>query len=195
MALRNWIADTNRFGLAKPPDWWLQRLNDFDDQLVVIPSRQEAVYRVARRRQHSPGIGTLALIDNQRDTAMLARYGLVPVTTMIRYSGAWDIDSMLQKLRDRDTWALSGGPGSGRTAQERGARVADAIEAHEASLEQKERARQREDLDYRSRDAWRSYQARTGQRSRPTIQSGAKSAPAPGCTSQEAMPRIVLATS
>jgi hypothetical protein len=197
-ALKNWIADMNRFGLAKPPDWWLQRLHDFDNQLVIIPSRQQALYRIARRKQFSPGVGAMAVLDNQRDTGMLAFHGLVPVTTMIRYADSWDIDSILQKLRDRDMWALSGGPMSGRSANERAERVWTAVEGQEQAQEQQERARQREDLDYRSRDAWRSYQARTGQRSRPTIQSGQRNRPSSGSTPQEAMgdgPRIILATS
>jgi len=197
--LRNWIGDQNRFGLASPPTWWLQRLADFDNQLVIIPSRQEPVYRIARRRQFSPGIGTLALLDTQRDTAMLASYGLVPVTTMIRYAQRWEIDSLLQKLRDRDTWALSGGPMSGRSAAERAERVVGAIEQQEDALAAKERQRMRDDLDYRGKDAWKSYQARTGQRTRLADQPTRKS-PAPGSIGavtgerRSASGRIILAT-
>lgn len=193
MRATNWIADKNRYGLETPPTWWLQRLSDFDDQLVVIPSRQQAVYRIARRRQFSPGLGPMAVIDNSMDTGMLALHGLVPVTTMIRYSGAWDIDTVLVKLRDRDTWRISGGPQSGRTSQERANLVADAIEADEDRQVSNERERSRADLDYRSRDAWRSYQARTGQRTRPTVQSGVKSSPSSG-TGQAATSRIILAS-
>jgi hypothetical protein len=187
----------NRFGLEKPPDWWLQKLHDFDSMLVVIPSRQQPLYRIARRRQFSKGLGTGALLDNSRDTAMLAHYALVPVTTMIRYAQAWDADSVIQKLKDRDTWALSGGPMSGRSAQERADRVANAIEAHEQEQDKRTREGMRADLDYRSRDAWRSYQARTGQRSRPTTQDGTRNRPSSGSTPQAAMgdgPRIILAS-
>jgi hypothetical protein len=195
--LSNWIPDINRWNLETPPSWWLQRLFDFDDKLVVIPSRQQMLYRIARRKQLSPGIGPLAVIDNQRDTAMLATHGLVPVTTMIRFASSWDIDAVLLKLRERDMWAVSGGPASGKSAQERAAKVADTIEAHEAAQDAKERTRLRDELDHRSRDAWRSYQARTGQRSRLTTSGPSVNGPTSRSTPQSAMtdgPRVVLAS-
>jgi hypothetical protein len=197
MRLPNWIPDLNPWGLEQPPAWWLQRLHDFDDKLVIIPSRQNMLYRIARRKQFSPGIGAIGVLDRHKDTAMLAHHGLVPVTTMIRYSSTWDIDSILVKLRDRDMWRVSGGPTSGLSAQDRAEKVATAIEAHEEEQVQRERNRVHDELDHRSRDAWRSYQARTGQRSRPTISGRSVNGPTSRSTPQAAMtdgPRIVLAS-
>lgn len=193
--MKNWIEDINRFGLSRPPIWWLNRLFDFDAELVLIPSRQQALYRLARRKKYSRGIGALAVIDPHADTAMMVQYGLIPVTTMIRYADSWDIDSLLQKLRDRDQWAISGGPSSGKSLEERGEKVAQHIEAHEAKQARTLKQEIRTDMDYRSRDAWRSYQARTGQRNRHARNSGVrvKSIPQPsGSTGQQG---IVLATS
>lgn len=155
MALKNWIADKNRFGLAKPPAWWLQRLSDFDADLVLVPSRMEPLYRLARRARRSAGIGSMAVLNPEADTAMLAHYKLVPVTTVIRYGSAWDIDTILVKLADRDIWARKNGD-----------KMADEIEAKEAKAEKALKASIRDDMRQRSKDAWRSLQARTGARNK-----------------------------
>ena len=54
MDCKNYIADRNPFNLLPPPEWWLQQLYDYDAQLVVVPSRQDAVYRLARRTWNRP---------------------------------------------------------------------------------------------------------------------------------------------
>lgn len=103
----------------------------------------------------------IALSAPEADTQMLASYGLVPVTTVVRtYGATWEIESILAQLRSRDIWAQGGAE-----------KVVDALEASEESERQRIIQNGRADMDHRSRDAYRSYQARTGQRTRPTLVS------------------------
>ena len=144
-----------------PPSYWLQRLYDFDNQLVVFPSKKQPfAYVLARRRQRSAGFTDKALIDtiDQPDTKFCLQHGMVPVTVIFRTGIGWSIDNILQELRKRDIWAAGG-------AQ----KFADALDEGDRTREKYVRAGIRDDLWNRSGDAWRSYQARTGQRSRLTV--------------------------
>lgn len=150
--LRNFIPDHNRFKLAAPPQWWLQKLHDFDDSLVVVPSRQGCYYRLAQRRR-------LQLRENivndtlfkESDTRMLASYSLVPVTTIIA-NPVWS-EWMFKELEERAPWRQGGAE-----------KVIKQIEERELDKELKARRATSENLAYRAKDGWKSYQARTGQR-------------------------------
>lgn len=154
---RAWIEDRNPFGLAKPPDWFLQRLLDHDNMLVILPSRQQPLYRLARRVQFTRGIGTLAVLDPQADTAMMHTHKVVPVTTMVRYgaTNAWDAEAVIQKLKDRDIWEHGGAE-----------KVTGLMEAVEAADDERKRREIRGNLRQRAKDGWRSLQARTGSRNK-----------------------------
>lgn len=149
----NYIPDQNRFKLAGPPSWWLTKLNDFDNSLVVIPSRQDCVYRLAQRR---PIRLTEALVNdalfNQSDTKMLASYSLVPVTTIIATAN-WSNPMMFQELSDRAPWRNGGAEKVGNT-----------IEENEALAEAKRQQVIDNNNTDRAKDAWKLYQAKTGQR-------------------------------
>lgn len=149
----NWIADENPFSLEQPPNWWLQRLSDFDPDLVVLPSRQKRQYRIARRARLSGGMSVQTAAHNPAgDIAMLIKYTLVPVTTIVKTGPTWEIDNVLNGLRARDIWRAGGADA-----------MADKIEAEEAAAEQKRRDATKADLQYRARDGYRTYKARTGQ--------------------------------
>lgn len=150
--LRNFIPDHNRFKLAAPPQWWLQKLHDFDDSLVVVPSRQGCYYRLAQRRplQLRENIVNDALFK-ESDTRMLASYSLVPVTTIIA-NPVWS-EWMFKELEERAPWRQGGAE-----------KVIKRIEEHELDKELKARRATSENLAYRAKDGWKSYQARTGQR-------------------------------
>lgn len=154
---KNYIPDNVR--MAVPPAYWLQRLYDFDDKLVVIPSRHiPFAYVLARRKQYTAGITDKAFEDSidQPDTKMCFRYGLVPVSIIYRIgSGTWSIDNIIRELKARDMWAVGGA--------EKMADIADAADKAEKAKIKKDI---RDDMWNRSGDAWRSYQARTGQRNR-----------------------------
>ena len=167
MATPNWIADTNRFNLPKPPQWVLTKFYEFDPMLVLIPSRFQRKYLLTRRRLHSAGLGDVAMLDNKHpDTNMCVMHGVVPVFPIVSRSGAFEfeeenVNQLLDELRRRDTWELTGGPGG---------KDPDAawkmVEDHEAAVERKQHREMKEGFRYMARDAWRSIQARMGWRNK-----------------------------
>ncbi len=166
MTAGNWIADENKFGLEKPPDWWLQRLADFDHRLVLMPSRKERkAYLLGIRRLHSAGLGDVAMLDNKHpDTNMCYMHGVLPIgpLNVVGQNPFTEttINSLLDSLRRRDTWRLEG-EGTGNPLS-----YADAVEEAEQKREAKERQDIWDSFYHRGRDAWRSMQARIGSRSR-----------------------------
>ena len=150
------IPDNPR--MATPPAWFLQRVYDFDAQLVLMPSRMRAGTYVIARRQRRPRaqLTAKALIDTttqQKDTQMCLKHGCVPVCLMFHFGSTWNADALLAKLKARDTWALGGGE-----------KAADLLDAQDESDRQRQRQAIRDDLWHRSGDGWRTYQTRTGQR-------------------------------
>lgn len=122
----NYLPDTNRFKLAGPPAWWLRQLWDFDSSLVVIPSRQDCVYRLAQRRKlNLPEHIINDVLFQQSDTQMLASYSLVPVTTIIATCN-WSNPFLFQELANRAPHRMGG-------AQ----KVADDLDARDAEEEMK----------------------------------------------------------
>lgn len=165
----NWIADVNRFNLPKPPAWFLKILWDQDAALVVLPSRQGRKYLIGRRRERSrvvAGIVQHQVNENvharvgHSDSALLEDHKLVKVDAITSLTGnmhnaSWMTSSpeILKDLRDRDMWAAGGAD----------AYIAK-LEAGEQARADQKRAALLDDIDHRAGDAWRSYQARTGQR-------------------------------
>ena len=150
--LRNFIPDQNRFKLSGPPQWWLQKLHDFDDSLAVVPSRQGCYYRLAQRRklQLRENIVNDALFK-ESDTQMLASYSLVPVTTIIA-NPVWS-EWMFKELEERAPWRQGGAD-----------KVVKLMEERELNEEIKQRRATSQNLTFRAKDGWKTYQAKTGQR-------------------------------
>lgn len=168
----NWIPDENKGKLEQPPDWFLTGLYNYDPMLVVIPSRFKRKttapqYLLARRRQFTAGLGDVAMMDNKHpDTNMCYAHHLIPIAPFVFRSGAvaftaQNLESLLQTLRERDSWAQGGGPLSHDPDA-----VWKAVEAHEAAQEKKEDASLWDAFYHRGRDAYRSLKARTGQRNK-----------------------------
>lgn len=156
---KNYLPDNPR--MAAPPEFWLQQLYDFDSELVLMPSRMVPfAYVLGRRRRFSAGLSDAAIADvsKQQDTVMCLHYGLVPVTMIYQIGTVWNIDPILRSLKARDIWAHGGAD-----------KAADLLDAADARKEKGIKNDIRDDMWNRSGDAWRSYQARTGQRSRPTV--------------------------
>lgn len=150
----NWIPDRNRFQLAGPPKWFLRQLEEFDSSLVIIPSRMGHYYRLAQRRKMKLAENVVNdIMKEQADTAMLASYGLVPVTTILA-TVSWSNPFLFEELRRRAPWRLGG---------------ADEVIKKLESQEQQEKIdqflEQDERNDYVARDAWRYYQKQVGVRS------------------------------
>lgn len=167
MPATNWIGDRNTFRLEEPPAWFMQALWDFDHQLVILPSRKKAEYLLARRRQLTAGMGDVALMDNKApDTYMCYTHGVIPIAPLRWKDNStrmWTqaaLDSLLTELRGRDAWALGAGPDGNPDA------AWQAVEAAEARQKQKDHRALREKFYQLGRDAYRSLQARTGQRNK-----------------------------
>ena len=156
----NYIPDNTR--VETPPAYVLQRLYDFDNQLVLLPSRYVPfAYIIARRRQLSAGVSDKALEDTitQPDTKLCMAWGLIPVSLMYKTGPTWNIDPVIAALKARDMWAVGGGE-----------KAADIMDEQDAKREAAVKKQTRDDMWNRSGDAWRSYKARTGQTTRPTLQ-------------------------
>lgn len=151
----NYINDMPQ--MAVPPEFWLQRLYDFDAELVVFPSRHVPyAYVLARKRRfRAPEMDkALERTITQPDTKLCFTYGLAPVTMILRHSqNAWSIDNIIQSLKARDIWAHGGGDA-----------YADKLDAADAAEEKQTHAAIRDDMWMRSGQAWESYKRRTGQR-------------------------------
>lgn len=156
----NFIRDTNPFNLAGPPKWWLRKLWDFDNTLVVMPSRQDFVYRMAQRRPPDPKAKLVGDLAADSDARMMAQYGCIPVTT-INATARWDNPLMWEDLRMRCPWRMGG------------------WEKYEALMDEQEQKKELEKAavaDDRNtqltKDGWKYYQMKTGLRTSlysPTI--------------------------
>jgi hypothetical protein len=152
--MRNWCPDGRR--IDPPPHYFLQRLYDFDAELVLMPSREQpGAYVLGRRKQWGPGV-TEAGVDavyTKQDTKMCILNGAVPVCMVFKpVGGSWSPDPLIRTLAARDLWAHGGAD-----------KVADMLEAQEAAAEAANKKQIRDNIYERSGEAWRSYQARTGQ--------------------------------
>jgi len=154
MTLPNYIEDTNPFHLAGPPTYFLRQLWEFDPSLVVVPSRQEFMYRLAQRRTLRLKEALVHdLMKEQADTRMLASYGLIPVTTILATAN-WGNPGLFTELASRAPWRMGGA-----------AKVNEMLEAQDRAEVLTKRAQVDEHLDYLSKDAWKYYQKRIGTRS------------------------------
>lgn len=167
----NWIPDTNRFKLPEPPQWFLKMMWDQDPGLVIIPSRVKPnTYLLGRRRALTNRVPMMKKMHNDllrqtrgSDGDALAENNLVFVDTISgTFGGAWN-PALIQALKDRDLWRIGG------------EKYADNLDQHDQDVRDKRRRVRADDMAHRTNDAYRSYQARSGQRTRPTIQPAKKS--------------------
>lgn len=104
----NYIPDVNKYHLAGPPKWWMAKLWEFDPSLVVVPSRQDYVYRLAQKRKlNLPDHIVNDALFNHSDTKMLASYSLVPVTTILATAN-WSNPYLFVELANRAPWRQGG---------------------------------------------------------------------------------------
>lgn len=137
-----------------PPEYFLQRIYDYDALLVVFPSTPHpGSYVIARRRERTKGISGDAVIPGvtNPDTLICIKMGWIPVCVMVQTGTSWNPDQIIARLQARDIRA-HGGP----------EKVADALEAQETADDAARKQAVRDDLWNRSGDGWRTYQARTG---------------------------------
>jgi hypothetical protein len=158
--MNNFLVTENPYKLAAPPAWWLQQLFDYDAELVVFPSRHRMAYILARRRHFSNAMAELNTLDKNLlknsaglDGDIMAQHNLIYVRHLI--GNTVRRQAIFQWLRDHDIKANGGGEV-----------VANKMELFDETAARLTREKMQQDIDYRARDAWRSYQARTGQRTK-----------------------------
>ena len=154
LRLPNYQEDRNPFHLAGPPNWFLHQLWDFDASLAIVPSRQGFYYRLAQRRPlELPEKVVNDVLKEQADTAMLASYGLVPVTTILATAN-WGNPLIFVELARRAPWRMGGAEQYEKAVigQERQERLDAAIQ-------------QDAELTDRAKDGWRYYNKKIGTRS------------------------------
>lgn len=156
----NFIRDTNPFNLAGPPDYWLAKLHEFDPSLVLIPSRQDFVYRLAQRRPPDPKAKLVGDLAQDSDSRMMAQYGCIPVCT-VNATARWDNPLMWNDLKERMPSRMGG--------WEKYEAIMDARE-QEKEIKKAAEADDRNTLV--AKDGWKYYQKKAGFRSQmwsPTI--------------------------
>ena len=152
--LPNYIPDINRFQLAGPPTWFLKQLFEFDASLVIVPSRQDHLYRLAQRRHiRLPEQVVNDVLKEQADTRMLSSYGLVPVTTIIAAAN-WGNPVLFEELHKRAPWRLGGAK-----------KVNAMLEAQDQQERLQRHIKNDEMLNDLTKDAWKFYQKKVGLRS------------------------------
>ena len=166
----NFLQSENPYHLAAPPAWWLQMLHDQDALLVVFPSRMRMAYILARRRVHSNAMAEMDTLDKNlvkqsagMDGDVMATNNLIYVRHLI--GNTVRRPEIFQWLKDHDITANGGAE-----------KVDNRIVSIEEDIVLRKRKQMEDDIDTRAKDAYRSYQARTGQRVGATG-SGAKFRP------------------
>lgn len=165
-----YLSDLNPFNLPAPPLWWQQGLWAFDSDLRILPSRKRPVHHLARVQKYSRGLTGKAITDDQNDTAMFVKYNVIPVTWIASTDG-WSegfLQYVVGELMARDTWAIEGKPLTEdlirRALFEGGSKYGQALDDRDAAEREQINREVRDDLYHATGDAWRSLQARTGER-------------------------------
>ena len=151
MVPNNYLSDQNKFHLSGPPKWFQKALWDFDDSLVIVPSRQGFYYRLAQRRQlNLPEHIVNDALFKESDTQMLASHSLVPVTTILATVN-WSNPFLFEELRRRAPWRMGGAD-----------KVNAALEARDKQELIDKQVKTDEHLSYLSKDAWKMYRKKIG---------------------------------
>lgn len=171
--MNNWLPDVNRYKAPKPPAWFLKALWDQDAMLVILPSRVRKAYVLARRRDktyiNAPMMvaahNDLLRKTRGSDGDLLATHNLLMVDYINgNIHGTWS-PAIIADLKSRDTWAAGGGYA-----------FADKLDAQDAKDREKKARDLADSMEHRARDAYRSLQARTGQRNKHANDSHKKTA-------------------
>lgn len=151
-AIENFIWTSNPFGLATPPDWFLDQMFAYDPELRIFPSTFEPFYRIMRRTRASQPWTTF--LAHKPDTAVAIAHKLWPVMSVLPQALAgFSWGRVLIEIAERD--------------QQRFAN-ADAVERRKQSFDDAaERSMNNAieaEIDARSGDAYRAYKFLNGER-------------------------------
>lgn len=157
----NYLAAVpNPFNLVGPPDWFLDQLAAYDPELVIFPSQEEGVYRIARKHQgKTPRIFTF--LEDRPDTKVYVANNLVPVTSVLPPPLVQWGPVIINDLAERDIQRVGGWQAAARLLEDR-----------EDTQERRLDKTIRDDADSLAGFAWKAMQWRTGQ----TIDLGGRKA-------------------
>lgn len=150
--IENYIWTSNPFGLAKPPDWFLDQMFAYDPELRIFPSTFEPFYRVMRRVSSSQP--WTKFIAHKPDTAIAVAHKLYPVMSVIPQTllgFSWG--RVLMELAERDQQRFANPDAVERRKQ-------DIDDAREASTNRAIAG----ELDARNGDFYRAYKFISGER-------------------------------
>lgn len=151
-----WVP--NPFNLSAPPDFFLDMLSTYDDRLVLFPSAEEPVYRVARRWFGTTPEGFIA-VQHRPDTLTYRTHRLVPVKSLLPSSMTHWGPVVINDLAESDIQRLGGAEAVCKLLEEREARAATKLDATI-----------RDDVDELARFAWKAIKWRSGE----TVDLGAR---------------------
>jgi hypothetical protein len=166
--MRNFVPTENPFGLPDPPEWFLRGLWAENPALVIFPSRQEPVYRLVIRARRGPGarprprvrgLDWGQYLASRPDLQLIAQLRAYPVGTLLPPSLGMSWAEVLRRLPEHDLHRIARRPDD--PTDDTAARH---LEAQEAAREAKQRAAERDELDARAADAYRTLQLTTGAR-------------------------------
>lgn len=146
----NYLQEENPFGLSAPPNWFLEDLWNYDPCLVIFPSKEEALFRLARRTEH--GSPVTRLLAGRPDTAMFVKHRLVPITSILPSPMVQWGPVLLKDLADRDLRRAGG--------YKRAARLLDQFDEDADTRWQRENA---EGAEVRARASWRGQKWTNGE--------------------------------
>jgi hypothetical protein len=146
----NFVQEENPFGLSSPPNWFLEDLWNFDPCLVIFPSKEEALYRLARRAEH--GAPVVRLLTGRPDTGIFVKHRLVPVTSILPSPMVQWGPVLLKDLAERDIRRQGGFK-----------RAASLLDQQDADADAKWHRENADGAEVRARASWRGQKWTNGQ--------------------------------
>ncbi len=152
--LANFIITENPYGLAVPPQWFLDALRAYDPLLVVFPSRCAPVYRTARRTTKGRAALNRAL-QHYPDSVVYVTHNLWPWKSLepqvAQLGNSWQ--KLLTELPEYDQHRF-----------ENAGAVADRLDEFDVQGEQATHREIQGELDARNHDAYILAASRMGSR-------------------------------
>lgn len=145
-----WIERENRFGLAKPPDWFLRQVELYDPELRLFYSAREPVFLIARRSARIES-AVVAKLHEHPDTNFLGRHGLILIRSFVPMI-TWTTE-VIDYLYHSDILAHGGA-----------AKVDDALNAAERAAQEREQRAFNDECAAVSGSAYSAVKTRAGQR-------------------------------
>lgn len=141
----------NKFGLAKPPFWFLEALEVFDPELRLFVSAKEPLYLLARRVTNTFAPDCAGILHDHPDTKFMAANRMILVRTfmpMIKWT-----TEIFDYLYNCDMWRHGGAN-----------KIADDFDNADKTRNVQQNKQYADDVNALSGAAYRAAKTRLGQR-------------------------------